>query len=117
MNDTTGMPVFDRKDFLDRVEGDMELAGQIAELFFQDSAENIAMMRTAISAKDWQALSRFAHSLKGASANLSGPRVRQAAYELELASKNGLDRKIPALFMNLEKELEDFQKALKLQIL
>lgn len=114
---TDNKKVFDKADFLDRVEGDLELAAQLVELYFNDTAENMAKIRQAIADKDYEALICLAHSLKGASANLSGQRVRQTAYELENAAKKGELTGVAAVFARLEQELASFRKALQHQLL
>ena len=109
--------VFDRADFLERVEGDMELAGQIVELFFQDAAENMEKINQAMERQDLTTVSRAAHSLKGASANLSGLRTRQIAADLEAAAKKGELKKAQSILAVLGEALVQFQKALEDQVL
>jgi HPt (histidine-containing phosphotransfer) domain-containing protein len=109
--------VFDKADFLARVEGDMELAGQVIELFCQDAAENMEKIRGAIAGKVMTAVGRDANSLKGASANLSGMRVQRAAEDLEEAAKREQTSDAADLLDVLEDELTRFQTALSRQIL
>ena len=111
------IPVFDRADFFERVEGDMELAGQIVELFFEDAAENMEKIKRAMDRQDLPEVSRAAHSLKGASANLSGLRVRQIAADLEEAAKKGELKKAQSILAVLEEALARFQKTLQDQVL
>lgn len=109
--------LFDKADFLDRVEGDMELAAEIAEMFLEDAADNMDKIRQAVSRKDFGALGRAAHSLKGASANLAGMRVRQAAADLERAARENKPESVQHRLDLLEKELAAFRNALQGQIL
>lgn len=109
--------LFDKADFLDRVEGDMELAAEIAAIFLEDAAENMDKIRQAVSRKDFGALGQAAHSLKGASANLAGMRVRQAAEDLERAAKENKPESVEHRLALLEKELAAFLSALQGQIL
>ena len=69
---TAGM-VLDRSALLDRVEGDMELLGDIIVLFKDDSVRQIAAIREAIGKKEPELVKRAAHTLKGTCGNLGAP--------------------------------------------
>lgn len=109
--------LFDKADFIDRVEGDMALAAEIAEMFLEDAAENMDKIRQAALRKDFGALGQASHSLKGASANLSGMRVRRAAADLERAAKENKPQSVEHCLALLEDELAAFRSALQDQIL
>src|SRR5690348_910340 len=73
----------DRSALLDRVEGDMDLLGDIIELFKEDSIRQLAAIQEAIDKKDAAALRRAAHTLKGTCGNLGVPEAAATALELE----------------------------------
>jgi two-component system, sensor histidine kinase and response regulator len=73
----------DRSALLDRVEGDMDLLGDIIELFKEDSVRQLAAIQEAIDKKDAAALRRAAHTLKGTCGNLGAPEAAATALELE----------------------------------
>ena len=79
---TAGM-VLDRSALLDRVEGDMELLGDIIGLFKEDSVRQIAAIREAIGKKETELVKRAAHTLKGTCGNLGAPGAATTAVELE----------------------------------
>jgi PAS domain S-box-containing protein len=79
---TAGM-VLDRSALLDRVEGDMELLGDIIGLFKEDSVRQIAAIREAIGKKEPEIAKRAAHTLKGTCGNLGAPDAAATALELE----------------------------------
>jgi PAS domain S-box-containing protein len=79
---TAGM-VLDRSALLDRVEGDMELLGDIIGLFKDDSVRQIAAIREAIGKKESELVKRAAHTLKGTCGNLGAPDAATTAVELE----------------------------------
>ena len=79
----------DRSALLDRVEGDMELLGDIIELFKEDSARQIAAIRDAIDRKQADLLRRAAHTLKGTCGNLGAPEAAATALELEKLAASG----------------------------
>jgi PAS domain S-box-containing protein len=73
----------DRSALLDRVEGDMDLLGDIIGLFKEDSVRQLAAIREAIDKKDAGALRRAAHTLKGTCGSLGAPEAAATALELE----------------------------------
>ena len=79
----------DRSALLDRVEGDMELLGDIIELFKEDSVRQIAAIREAIDKKQPDAVRRGAHTLKGTCGNLGTPEAAATAFELEKLAAAG----------------------------
>jgi CheY-like chemotaxis protein len=81
----TGDPgtALDRSALLDRVEGDMELLGEIIGLFKEDSVRQIAAIRDAIDQKQSDLLRRAAHNLKGTCGNLGAHEAAATALELE----------------------------------
>src|SRR5260370_6713449 len=88
---TNGHPggALDRSALLDRVEGDMELLGDIIERFKEDSARQIAAIRDAIDKKQPDLLRRAAHTLKGTCGNLGAPEAAATALELEKLAASG----------------------------
>jgi two-component system sensor histidine kinase/response regulator len=102
----------DRSGLLARVEGDMELLGDIIELFKDDSVRQIATIRDAIEKKQADAVRRAAHTLKGTCGNLGAPEAAAAAWELEkLAATGDLSRAQESL-RSLEAQIEQAGKLL-----
>jgi two-component system, sensor histidine kinase and response regulator len=79
----------DRSALLDRVEGDVDLLGDIIELFKDDSVRQVAAIREAIAQKQADALRRAAHTLKGTCANLGVSEAAANAQELEKLAAAG----------------------------
>ncbi len=109
--------VLDVKDFLERVEGDTELACELAELFISDAAGKIVLLKEAITNQDAVAVERIAHSLKGASANLSANQVRELAWQLERAGAAGALQDAGGVFGQLEAALKSLEEMLKTRII
>jgi CheY-like chemotaxis protein len=81
--DTSPAGGLDRSALLDRVEGDMELLGDIIQLFKDDSVRQIAAIRDAIDKKEAEVVRRAAHTLKGTCGSLGAPEAAATALELE----------------------------------
>jgi two-component system, sensor histidine kinase and response regulator len=85
----SGPRVFDIKDALERVEGDRDLLEEIVRIFTGECSSNMDAIRQALSAGDAPLLERLAHTIKGASANLSARAVSAAALKLEKLAATG----------------------------
>ena len=81
--------VFDIKDALERVEGDRDLLEEIVRIFTGECSTNMDAIRQALSAGDAPLLERLAHTIKGASANLSAAAVSATALNLEKLAAAG----------------------------
>ena len=85
-------PVFDKADLMERLDGDMSLAVDLAELFVTDIREKITLLHGAIEEKSGADIEKEAHSLKGAASNLSAEKVRYLAADIETAvGQNDMD--------------------------
>lgn len=105
--------IFDQKDFLERVDSDMELARQMGEMFVEDARAKIAEIRDLIERSDAGQLVNAAHSLKGACANMSALRLRRIAAELEQAAKNNEIAGARGKIGLLENAFAEFESELK----
>jgi len=103
--------VIDMSDLMARVEDDIELARELAEIFFDDVPNKIEELRQHISRNDAQSVRNVAHSLKGAAGNLSAVGVRKAALSLEKIGASGDLKGAAQVFSLLVSEIEAFKKA------
>lgn len=106
-------PVFDHADFLERVDSDMDLARQVGQMFLEDACEKIAAIRELIERREAGELANAAHSLKGASANMSALRLRRIAADIEQAAKNDDIAGAQEMFVLVEKAFDEFASELK----
>ncbi len=104
---------FDRAAALQNLYDDVALLGQIAQLFLDDHASNIAALHAALTAHDADALYKLAHSLKGScGAFFAGPATAAAAALEQCGRRGDLDAASP-LLEELVKELDALADALK----
>ncbi|HET8934060.1 MAG TPA: response regulator [Polyangiales bacterium] len=80
---------FGQEAFLDRLMGDQKLGRVVLEAYLQDLPRQLEALRLAIAKADAPAVQHWAHSIKGASAAVSGDRLAQLAGELETSSGSG----------------------------
>ena len=86
-------PVFEREAALERLGGDTQLLSEVIQLFLADCPRRLAAMKTALDARDAEAIAREAHQLKGAAGNLSVIGLFETAAILE---QLGIDRRFDA---------------------
>ncbi len=98
------LPVFDKAGMMSRLMNDEELALKIIDAFLDDMPRQIEQLRKHIDTDDMAAAGRQAHTIKGASANVGGERLRSAAYTIEQAAKDSDPEKVRATIQELEEE-------------
>ncbi len=98
------LPIFDKSGFLARIMDDDELAHMLIVGFLQDIPRQIEMLRGYLKAGDISSAERQAHTIKGASANVGGERLRNVALEMERAAKSGDMNGVNARVARLEEE-------------
>jgi HPt (histidine-containing phosphotransfer) domain-containing protein len=101
--DMERMPI-DVSDALARVGDDREFLRELMGLYFEDLAARIAGLRRALARGDLKAVEQLGHAIKGSSANLSLPALRDRALAVELAGKAGNAAKARADLNGLKKE-------------
>ncbi len=102
-------PPLDRAEALERIGGDQDFLAELLALYDAEFAEKSAALAAAIEAGDMDAVRALGHGLKGSSANLSLPGLREAAQEMETA---GRDENAASARKILERLAEEY-RALK----
>jgi PAS domain S-box-containing protein len=75
--------VFDKDDFVGRVMGEMDLARNILEEFLRDIPSQFAALKEALESGDCAEIRRRAHSIKGVTATVSAPVLREISARME----------------------------------
>lgn len=104
--------VFDRADLLNRLMGDEELADEIINDFILDVPNNISALKEALKKNDAYSLQQRAHTLKGASGNVSAVALQEIARRIELAGETEDFAKAGPLIAELDEQLEKLKKNL-----
>ena len=81
--------LYNRAEALERLDGDEELFGSLAELFVAESAGYCRALEAALVAADVAALCREAHTTKSMLATFSYEAGRVVAMELERRTAGG----------------------------
>jgi two-component system, sensor histidine kinase and response regulator len=95
-------------------EGDRELFDELAALYLEESAKNLADIHKAFHAGDGKLLERLAHTVKGASANIAANLVARAALALEQHARSSGTADAESKIIALKTELNKLRPALEL---
>ncbi len=101
---------------LARLDGDTELAVQLAAIFIDEYPRMLERLRAAVTAGSADEVRRAAHALKGSVSNFIDGGPTATAFELETMGRNGQLDGTPLTLDRLEQEivaltacLRDFQ--------
>lgn len=99
----------DKDGALVRVGGDEDIYNELMDLFLENSSEQIKELQEAVRKRESEEITRLAHSIKGAAANLGILHVQKTADELELIGAENRIQEASKSLNSLIKELERFK--------
>ncbi len=106
----TDTVVFDKQEMLARLDNDTELIERVIHAYITKTPVLISDLRQAIRERNSDAVNHLAHTIKGASATSGAPRVREAAYRVELIAKDGDIAQAEKLIEIIESEFNRFRE-------
>jgi HPt (histidine-containing phosphotransfer) domain-containing protein len=95
---------FLREEALDRVGGDADFLNELLALYDEEFAAKRRGLAEAIARRDAAQIRGAGHALKGSSANLSLPGLREAACAMEKAGAAGDIAAAQKAYVRLERE-------------
>jgi PAS domain S-box-containing protein len=105
--------VFDEDAMLERLMGDVELAGKIIPAFLQDAPTQLRQLREFLEHQDMAGARCQSHALKGASATIAANAMSSIAFRMERASEAGQMTEVEALMPQLEEAFGHLQTAVQ----
>ena len=108
----TATVVFDLVGLLDRLMGDEDLAKEIIEKFLEVMPHQIIALKEALEKGDASLISRMAHTIKGASANVGAVALQEVVSQMEKASEESDLEKAISLVPEIDREAEILKKTL-----
>jgi HPt (histidine-containing phosphotransfer) domain-containing protein len=106
MTADSGIPM-NKAEALDRVGGDETFLQELLNIYAAEYAEKTGAMENAIRAADFRAIRDLGHGLKGSSANLSLPRLQDAAFDMETA---GLEKDLAGALKALNRLGHEYRR-------
>lgn len=94
-SEIAGLPILDRKAFLDNLGGDSEMLIMIAQVFAEDIPSLRNNLHTALASSSLSQLREAAHAIKGASSNCCAQKALVLARSIEALARE--DRRDAAL--------------------
>jgi len=104
--------VLDDALLMSRVDNDLQLLQDLVDLYLGDYPRLLDEIRAALGRKDYRALQRGAHSLKGCTSNLAAKLASEAAFKLEGLAHAGDWAEADNALESLERELARLKPAL-----
>jgi len=80
--------IIDLKDFMERVQDDKELLVELLDIFQEDFVGKRQALGDAVKNNDVTKIKEVAHSLKGASGNISAKEMHANFLKIEQSAKN-----------------------------
>ena len=111
-NGRPSTPGFDLDVALARVDGDVEILREVAELFCEDAPSLLQQVRDAVAGADARSLEHSAHTLKGAVGNFGAQRAWGCALRLEIMGRGGEMSDAESAVNELEREVRGLMEAL-----
>jgi PAS domain S-box-containing protein len=110
---TIGVPIFDKESFTERMMNDDEMVREIVEIFLDDIPRQIEKLKVSLETGDAVTSERLAHSIKGAAANVSAELLREVAFHIEKAGKEGDLDTMSQSVHELEKQFSQVREAME----
>jgi HPt (histidine-containing phosphotransfer) domain-containing protein len=107
--------IIDLKDFMERVQDDKELLLELLDIFQEDFVGKRQAIGDAVKANDVTKVKEVAHSLKGASGNISAKEMHANFLKIEQSAKNGNLNEIPAILQSIDGQFDQI-KAFAVQV-
>ena len=108
--------IIDLPDVLERVQDDKELLLELLDIFQEDFIAKRQILFDAIEQNDFVKIKEVAHSMKGASGNISAKRMYATCMDLEQLAKAGNPVGMAELLKKIDGQFEEIKaNAIKLK--
>lgn len=105
--------MINKQEALARVEGDVELLGEMIQVFLEEYPKTMTSIKGGLSAKNAAEVELHAHSVKGAMRNFGDSSAVTVAFDLEKIGRSKDLANAQAVFEKLLVEVEKFAAAAK----
>ncbi|MCP4713974.1 MAG: response regulator, partial [Deltaproteobacteria bacterium] len=112
----SGKKIFDINEMIERLGIDKTIAGRLMDNYIETVPQYLSSLQAAIKAADIETTTRWGHTLKGTSSNISAFSMHDIALQIEEAGKENNLTKAEALFEDIQQEFEKLKKAAQLEL-
>lgn len=105
--------IFDRAGALSRVLDDEQLLEEILDIYLQDTPGLIEALKKAVSDGNAIEAQKYAHTIKGSSANVGANRVQKRSLDAEMSARKGELDQLPSRIMKIEEQFQIFRVTVK----
>jgi len=102
--------ILDLDELKERVQDDIELLLELLDIFSEDYKEKRKLLTESLENNDLEQLKSLAHSLKGASGNISAKQIRERFIELEEMGRAGDISGGGDVLTNLDSQYAELEK-------
>src|SRR5438270_353402 len=107
--------IFDIDALKERMGGNIDLLADVARIFLERSAEDLAGIQRAIISEDSKALEAAAHGLRGCLVSLHAGRASEVALQLEMKGRLNDCVGVRYMYSRLEEEIKLFSQQLLIE--
>jgi HPt (histidine-containing phosphotransfer) domain-containing protein len=108
--------IIDLPDVLERVQDDKELLLELLDIYQEDFVIKRQSLAEGIASKDYTKIKEAAHSMKGASGNISAKRLYATCMQLEHQAKESNPAGLDELLKTVDSQFEEVKaNAIKLK--
>ena len=108
--------IIDLKDVLDRVQDDKELLLELLDIYQEDFVVKRQALGEAVTTKDVGKIKEVAHSMKGASGNISAKRLFETCLKIEQLARENNTNGVEDLLKTVDSQFEEIKaNAVKLK--
>ncbi|MGV8119338.1 MAG: Hpt domain-containing protein [Candidatus Xenobiia bacterium LiM19] len=104
------IPVFDRDSLLERMGGDERFVREVINIFLMDAPLQMSAIKASIEKKDIEGICTYAHTLKGAAANVDALTMREICFNIESDARQGITDNVEIMLESLLQEYERFKE-------
>jgi HPt (histidine-containing phosphotransfer) domain-containing protein len=102
--------IIDLKDFMERVQDDKELLVELLDIFQEDFVGKRQTLGEAVKGNDVVKIKEVAHSLKGASGNISAKDMHANFLKIEHSAKANDLSDLPVILQSIDGQFEQIKQ-------
>ncbi|HSW00450.1 MAG TPA: Hpt domain-containing protein [Sedimentisphaerales bacterium] len=105
--------VFDSDGFVKRLQGDENLAREVVVALCASTPELVEQLTKSVAAGELSLSARYAHTIKGAAANVNAEALRRIASDMEQAGRANDREQVAMLMPQLRSAFDDLMNAVR----